>query len=590
MAQVLLSEGAAAATPAAGKVAVYVKADGLLYSKDDAGAESGPFVSGASGANPTGTIAGAAVNGAAATFLRSDGAPAISNQIIIPRIAAGGTVDAITATVVPALTLADQVMVAIVSAGASTSTTPTFAPNGLTAHTITARGAQALVVGDTGPAGYVMLLQYRGSDTSWELLNPAKLGPLTLAQLNTAVSDADVAILGANTFTGVQSMTSPAITTSITTPSTTFTAFAGATTLLTIGGTGATSVFAIPGTLDASGTTGALTNAGGFYNAKAANIVGILTLSNAIVGPATATVFNTVSTTVNAFGAASTALNIGHASGTNTVSGATTFSQSVGSLSSVTSGEATTSLGSFSQTATANSQITGATFRNVNAGNAATLALFFGNNATGAASAIYVYGSNHATYPSQVWFGSNTTGSTSLIANNTPGLTLANGGAVSIPGTLAVTSTISTGATSSTGTAVIIDGSNILRPLTSSERFKNIVQRDWTAARQQQDFLAISPIVFDYKDEMQVEVDEEFTNESGEKASRKVRRGENRIGEKGVLGFSAEDAHAKGLTYLLNYDKEGKPYSFRDPAIMAYQHSALQDHERRLQSLEAKIH
>ena len=41
----------------------------------------------------------------------------------------------------------------------------------------------------------------------------------------------------------------------------------------------------------------------------------------------TATVFNTVATTVNAFGAASVALNIGNASGTNTVSGATTFSQ-----------------------------------------------------------------------------------------------------------------------------------------------------------------------------------------------------------------------------------------------------------------------
>ena len=38
--------------------------------------------------------------------------------------------------------------------------------------------------------------------------NAAILGSFTIAQLNTAVSDADVAILGANTFTGVQTLTS----------------------------------------------------------------------------------------------------------------------------------------------------------------------------------------------------------------------------------------------------------------------------------------------------------------------------------------------------------------------------------------------
>ena len=47
------------------------------------------------------------------------------------------------------------------------------------------------------------------------------------------------------------------------------TAFAGATTLLTLGGTGAIAVVAIPGTLAQSGTTGALTVAGGAYFAGA---------------------------------------------------------------------------------------------------------------------------------------------------------------------------------------------------------------------------------------------------------------------------------------------------------------------------------
>ncbi len=41
MAQIILDEGAAPATPATGKVAIYVKTDGLPYTKDDAGTENG---------------------------------------------------------------------------------------------------------------------------------------------------------------------------------------------------------------------------------------------------------------------------------------------------------------------------------------------------------------------------------------------------------------------------------------------------------------------------------------------------------------------------------------------------------------------
>ncbi len=40
------TEAAAPATPAAGKVRIYAKTDGRIYSKDDAGVESGPFSSG----------------------------------------------------------------------------------------------------------------------------------------------------------------------------------------------------------------------------------------------------------------------------------------------------------------------------------------------------------------------------------------------------------------------------------------------------------------------------------------------------------------------------------------------------------------
>ena len=88
--------------------------------------------------------------------------------------------------------------------------------------------------------------------------------------------------------------TSPAITTSITTASTTFTALAGATTLLTLGGTGASAVLAIPGTLEQSTTTGALTVAGGVYIAKkltavGATATGALTVTGAITATGTIT-------------------------------------------------------------------------------------------------------------------------------------------------------------------------------------------------------------------------------------------------------------------------------------------------------------
>jgi len=75
------------------------------------------------------------------------------------------------------------------------------------------------------------------------------------------------------TSTNLVFSTSPTFTTSIDS-GVTFTAFAGATTSLTIGGTGATSVVAVPGTLEQSGTTGALTVAGGVYVAKKLTAIG----------------------------------------------------------------------------------------------------------------------------------------------------------------------------------------------------------------------------------------------------------------------------------------------------------------------------
>jgi len=88
-----------------------------------------------------------------------------------PIATAGGTVDAITATYTPALTLTDKVLCAVVVSGANTSTTPTFAPDGLTAHTITKDGGQPLIAGDIPGALSVIILEYNLANTRWELVD-----------------------------------------------------------------------------------------------------------------------------------------------------------------------------------------------------------------------------------------------------------------------------------------------------------------------------------------------------------------------------------------------------------------------------------
>lgn len=93
--------------------------------------------------------------------------------------AAGGTVDAITATFSPAITLADRKLVTVVAAGANTSTTPSFAPNGLAAHPIVKQGGQALAAGNIPRAGFVAVLQYDLANTRWELLDPVEAAAVT---------------------------------------------------------------------------------------------------------------------------------------------------------------------------------------------------------------------------------------------------------------------------------------------------------------------------------------------------------------------------------------------------------------------------
>ena len=101
----------------------------------------------------------------------------------IPIATAAGTVNAITATFSPALTLTNLMLCAVVSSGANTSQTPTFAPDGLTAHTITKSGGQPLRIGDIASAGDVIILEYNLANTRWELLNPALPFDLTTSTI-----------------------------------------------------------------------------------------------------------------------------------------------------------------------------------------------------------------------------------------------------------------------------------------------------------------------------------------------------------------------------------------------------------------------
>lgn len=120
--------------------------------------------------------------------------------------AAGGTVDAITATFSPPFAAHTQdAIFAIEAGGANTSTTPTFSPDGLTAKTIVKGSNQALAAGDISGANYLVLLRYDSSLDKYQLINPyisnvasgmprGYIAGLTLANNGTdATNDIDIA-------------------------------------------------------------------------------------------------------------------------------------------------------------------------------------------------------------------------------------------------------------------------------------------------------------------------------------------------------------------------------------------------------------
>jgi hypothetical protein len=107
-----------------------------------------------------------------------------------------------------------------------------------------------------------------------------------------------------------------------------------------------------------------------------------------------------------------------------------------------------------------------------------------------------------------------------------------------------------------TGT-VAVWSSGVLYGQSSSERYKDVRVRGWRAPSLTS-FLALRPILFDYKNQM----------------------------AKDVLGFSAEELDAAGLGLLVNRNDKGLPESLRFESFLAYQHLVAQDHEARLAALE----
>lgn len=102
-----------------------------------------------------------------------DSASAASALPAVQWAAAGGSADAITAAYpTPNTGLTDGLILGFRASVANATATPTFAPDGLIAHTITDDGGTALTPGVIAGANAEYLVRYNLANTRWELLNP----------------------------------------------------------------------------------------------------------------------------------------------------------------------------------------------------------------------------------------------------------------------------------------------------------------------------------------------------------------------------------------------------------------------------------
>lgn len=118
----------------------------------------------------------------------------------IPWSIATASGDAYSAAYLPAnAALYDGLLLGFRAPSANTTTTPSFAPDGLTAYTVTKLGGQAVAAGDIPGALAECLLRYNLANTRWELLNPAAVA-VAASPVRQCVQTGSVASTGAANF------------------------------------------------------------------------------------------------------------------------------------------------------------------------------------------------------------------------------------------------------------------------------------------------------------------------------------------------------------------------------------------------------
>lgn len=120
-----------------------------------------------------------------------------------------GTVDVITANFDGAIPANSAAKIWVRSTGPSTIVGVTIQPDGWGAKSIKARGNQALLIGDTGPSGYMMSLQFNIAGDYFELINPARKADLTTdGKVSVAQSRTIAQLLAADGKTGGNALSS----------------------------------------------------------------------------------------------------------------------------------------------------------------------------------------------------------------------------------------------------------------------------------------------------------------------------------------------------------------------------------------------
>lgn len=102
---------------------------------------------------------------------------------------AGGTADAITAAYSPTISLTDLTTVGFRAINTNATTTPTFAPDGLAAKTITKHNGDALLSGDI-IAGAHYIVTFDSSADKWKIISSSASRGIVLKQVNNGITHA----------------------------------------------------------------------------------------------------------------------------------------------------------------------------------------------------------------------------------------------------------------------------------------------------------------------------------------------------------------------------------------------------------------